>query len=307
MNLSFAYPLVLFLLLAPALLLVWVWRREGRRVVLPFDHGGRGSGRAWRMLLSVAESAPALVLAVVLVLLAGPQCLSEPKTKRALTNIQLCVDVSGSMTAEFGDGTRYDVCMQSINEFLDYRKGDAFGLSFFSDAVLHWVPLTSDGSAMRCAPPFMRPEVAYQALGGGTQIGMALRACSKVLAERQEGDRMILLLTDGDSADLWGGADLAVAKELRDAGITVFAVLVGGQRIQDEIVNITSMTGGESFEAGDPEGLKSIFRRIDQMKQAKLQKTMPDTMDNFEPFAVVGLILLALAILALFGLRYTPW
>ena len=58
---------------------------------------------------------------------------------------------------------------------------------------------------------------------------------------------------------------------------------------------------------GDPEALKSIFRRIDQMKQAKLQKTMPDTMDNFEPFAVVGLIVLALGILALFGLRYTPW
>ena len=44
MNLSFAYPLVLFLLLMPALLLVWVWRREGRRVVLPFDYGSRGSG-----------------------------------------------------------------------------------------------------------------------------------------------------------------------------------------------------------------------------------------------------------------------
>ena len=34
---------------------------------------------------------------------------------------------------------------------------------------------------------------------------------------------------------------------------------------------------------------------------------MKYTMDNFEPFAVVGLIVLALGILALFGLRYTPW
>jgi Ca-activated chloride channel family protein len=307
MNLSFAYPLVLFVLLVPAGLLAWLWRREGRRVVLPFDHGARGSGRAWRMLLSVAESLPALILAVVIVLLAGPQRLSEPKTKRSLTNIELCVDVSGSMTAQFGEGTRYDASMQSINEFLDFRKGDAFGLTFFSDGVLHWVPLTSDVSAMRCAPPFMKPEVAYQTLGGGTQIGMALRACRKVLADRQEGDRMIILITDGWSGDLYGGQDVAVAKELKESGVTVFAILVGGMEVPGDVHNITSITGGESFEAGNPEALKFIFRRIDQMKQAKLEKTVADTMDNFEPFCLAGLIALGLGTLTLFGLRYTPW
>jgi Ca-activated chloride channel homolog len=307
MNLSFAYPLVLFILLVPAGLLAWVWRREGRRVVLPFDHGGRGSGRGWRFFLGLAESLPALVLAVVILLLAGPQRLSEPKTKRSLTNIELCVDVSYSMVAQFGEGNRYEASMQSINEFLDYRKGDAFGLTFFSDGVLHWVPLTSDAAAMRCAPPFMKPEVALHVLGGGTQIGMALRACRKVLADRQDGDRMIILVTDGDSADLGGGNDVAVAKELKESGVTVFAILVGGMQIQGEVHNITSLTGGESFEAGDPEALKLIFRRIDHMKQARLEKTVADTMDNFEPLCVAGLIALGLGTLALFGVRYTPW
>jgi Ca-activated chloride channel family protein len=307
MNLSFAFPWVLALLIVPVKLLAWVWRRQERRVVLPFDYGGRGTGRGWRVLLNLAESLPALLLAVVIVLLAGPQRLSEPKTKRSLTNIEFCVDVSGSMTAQFGDGTCYDVSMQSINDFLDYRKGDAFGLTFFSDGVLHWVPLTSDVSAMRCAPPFMKPEVSYQTLGGGTQIGAALRACRKVLAERQEGDRMIILITDGWSGDLYGGQDVIVAKELKESGVTVFGILVGGMQVPGDVHNITSITGGESFEAGDPEALKQIFRRIDQMRQAKLEKTVADTMDNFEPFCLAGLIVLGLGTLALFGVRYTPW
>ena len=48
--------------------------------------------------------------------------------------------------------------MKAIDEFLKIRKGDAFGLTFFGNNVLHWVPLTSDPSAIRCAPPFMKPE-----------------------------------------------------------------------------------------------------------------------------------------------------
>ena len=37
---------------------------------------------------------------------------------------------------------------------------------------------------------------------GGTAIGKALRACKKVLADREEGDQMIVLVTDGISYDL---------------------------------------------------------------------------------------------------------
>ena len=75
--------------------------------------------------------------------------------------------------------------MEAINRFVDFRKGDAFGLTFFGNSVLHWVPLTSDVSAIKCATPFMRPERNIPGFGG-TEIGKALLACRKVLADRQE-------------------------------------------------------------------------------------------------------------------------
>ncbi len=305
---SFAYPAVLLLLVVPLVLLGWTWRRAGGRIALPFDHGqGRSSaGRGWGFLLGLADSLPALLLGVVVVLLAGPQQLSAPKSRRVLTNIEFCVDVSGSMTAPFGDGTRYDASMKAIDEFLNIRKGDAFGLTFFGNNVLHWTPLTSDPSAIRCAPPFMKPDNVPPWMGG-TMIGQALQACKEVLAAREGGDRMIVLVSDGDSFDLGNGNDETIAQTLKRNGIVVFAIHIAEGDPPGQIVNITSATGGEIFPVGEPEALESVFRRIDAMQTTKLEKTSPEVLDDFGPVCLAGLSVLGLAGLTFFGLRYTPW
>ena len=303
---SFTYPSVLFLLLIPALLFVWVWRRDSGRVVFPFDHGRQNRGRPLRFLIHSAESLRPLSLAVVIVVLAGPQQLSEPRTKKVMTNIEFCVDISRSMTAPFGEGTRYDASMAAINDFLDFREGDAFGLTFFGTSVLHWVPLTSDTSAVRCSPPFMRPEVAPRWFNG-TMIGKALLACRKVLSTREEGDRMIILVSDGQSFDLNGGKDQEIAKKLKASNITLYAIHIGGSQIPDSIVNITSLTGGEVFNPDDPETFKAVFQRIDEMQETRVEKIAAETMDHFLPYCIAGLSLLATSLLTLFGLRFTPW
>ena len=92
---SFSYPWVLLALVLPLMLLIWVWRRRSRRLMMPFDYGTQGRGRALAFLLGLAESIPPLILATVIVLLANPQQLSLPRTKRVLTNIELAVDISG--------------------------------------------------------------------------------------------------------------------------------------------------------------------------------------------------------------------
>lgn len=303
---SFAYPAVLVLLAAPVALIAWVWRRTSGRVAMPFDHGGQPSGRAWAIVLGMAESLPALILATVIVLLAGPQRLSAPRTKRVLTNIELCVDVSSSMISPLGDGTRYDASMKAIDHFLEVRKGDAFGLTFFGNNVLHWVPLTGDPSAIRCAPPFMKPQ-NVPVWFGGTEIGKALLACKELLTAREEGDRMIVLVTDGVSFDLSNGNDETIAQTLRKNNISVYAIHISETAVPDPIVNIARMTGGEVFPVDDPDALTAVFRRIDEMRETKLEKTASELLDDFAPACMVGLALLGASGCALFGLRYTPW
>lgn len=306
LDVTFAYPWVLVALVVPVALVVWVWRREDRRVALPVDHGRARRGRGWKVLLNLAEMLPALVLAVVIAILAGPQKLSAPKTRRALTNIEFCVDISGSMTAPFGDGSRYDASMAAIDRFLGAREGDAFGLTFFGNSVMHWVPLTTDTSAIRCAPPFMRPERAPPWFGG-TEIGKALLACMEELEAREEGDRLIVLVSDGWSADLYGGKDEEVARKLKAANISVYAIHTAESELPSEIVNITGLTGGEAFAAADDAALEAIFARIDSMNRARMEKTAAETIDDFAPLCMAGLSLLGLTGLSLLGLRYTPW
>jgi Ca-activated chloride channel family protein len=299
-------PWMLFTIIIPIAILAWIWRRRGRRVAVPLDHGVRPSRRVIQVLISLSESLLPAILTVAIVIACIPLTAGNPVSQRRLTNIEFCVDCSGSMTAKFGEGNRYDASMKAINEFLSYRDGDAFGLTFFATDVVRWCPLTRDTSAFRCALPFMKPD-SQRAIGGGTMIGRALINCRKVLEEQADGDRMIILVSDGQSADLSNGTDLEIAKELLAAGITVYGIHIGSTEIPAEILSLTAATGGEAFVSGDPKALESVFRRIDTMKPAQIETVGIEYVDSLQPFCVTGLGVLSAWILSSFGLRYTPW
>src|SRR3989475_10415312 len=210
---SFARPWVLLLLIAPVLLVWWEWRRRGRPLVLPFDHA-RAKARSWlERIIKAANLLPALLLAITVMLRAGPQRLAPPKEERVLSNIEFVLDVSGSMMSPFGEGTRADKAFEAIVEFTSYRKGDAFGLTIFGTEVVHWVPLTKDLTALRLAAPFLRPERMPPHMSG-TRIGHALEAVRARLRAPEGGERMIVLVSDGESFDLGGGAAQKLGEEL---------------------------------------------------------------------------------------------
>lgn len=302
---------LLFLLVIPFGLLMWVWAQKKPHLALPFDQrhliqGKQKRGRVWGVVLNIADSIPPLLLALVIIILAGPTRLGTPVQERELKNIQFCLDVSGSMQTNFGVAKRYDAAMEAINDFIDFREGDTFGLTIFGVQNLQWVPLTTDTSAFKCATPFLRPEQLPRGFNG-TMIGKALQSCRQVLLEREEGDRMIILVSDGNSFDLNPPNDEELARKLKADDIVVYAVHVSNTSLPPELATITTITGGEAFNPGDREGLRAVFRKIDQMQQTKLKPATAVRQDCFWPFAVVGMSLLAVALLTSFGLRYTPW
>ncbi len=303
---SFAHPWLLLLLAAPVLLGWWEAQRRGHPLVLPFDHAQPRHGRFLRRLVTGANLLAPLLLAVAILLLAGPQRLAQPESERVLTNIHFVMDVSGSMTAPFGDGKRADKALKAIEEFTTYRKGDAFGLTVFGSDVLHWVPVTKDLSAIRLSAPFIRPEKMPPWMGG-TLIGRALRSVRTILASRPEGDRMVVLVSDGESADLGGGAAQELGEELAKENIVVFYIHAAEGSPQEETFTLASLTGGAAFAAGDPAALSEVFKRIDAMKPAKMKPSTPEPVDFFWPVVVPGLALLGLQVVGAFGVRYTPW
>ena len=303
----FAHPWLLSLLIIPLGMLIVGWKRHGAQVVVPFDHGAYRPRKFWRFALRIASSLPALLLAIAIVFFAGPQRQSEPRTRRIMTNIEFLVDVSGSMTSTYGDGDRYDAAMENIFKFIDARKGDAYGLTVFGSDVLHWVPLTTEPSALKCSPPFLSPRKLPPWFGGGTLIGKGLESCLASLSARGDGDRMIILLTDGYSFDLSNGNDEIIAQKLRAANIRVYCIHIDHSDPPLEVQLIASLTGGQTFGAGDPAALPAVFRRIDEMEKARVERIAGETVDDFHPWALAGGGVLLAMLLAGFGLRFTPW
>jgi Ca-activated chloride channel family protein len=304
---SFHQPAFLWLLAVPVMWGFWQWVRRGHPLVLPFDFGRQREGRRLRVLVNLAQTLPALLLAVAVLVLAGPRRPAPPENERILNNILICLDVSGSMSMRFGNTTRFEAAMQAARQFCEYRQGDAFGLTVFGTEYLHWFPPTKELSAIRNALPFVQ-QVRSLPWFGGTLIGVALRGCKERLVRTKEGDRAIILISDAGSGDFSGGRDRQIAQELADAKIRVYTILIGNDMFGvDGVYTIAAITAGKVFRVEDPGALDSVFREIDQMQKAKFRQTTSDWVDFYRPLSFAGLAAAGLWVLTLFGLRYTPW
>jgi Ca-activated chloride channel homolog len=305
---SFHYPAMLWLLALPILWGFWQWVRRGHPVVVPFDFGHQREGRRLRVLVNLVQTLPAVLLAVAVLIAAGPRRPAPPENERILNNITICLDMSGSMSSPFGSGTRFDAAVAAARQFCEYRKGDAFGLTVFGSEHLHWFPPTKDLSAMRNAMTFIQPARALPWFGG-TMIGNALGGCRDRLTRTKEGDRAIILITDGGSGDFEGGRDRQIGEELADADIRVFTILIGDNTSfgSEGIQTIAAATGGRVFTAADPATLRSVFGEIDKMQKAKFKQVTSDWVDDYRILAMVGLAVAGLWGLGMLGLRYTPW
>jgi Ca-activated chloride channel homolog len=310
---TFAHPKLIILLVIPVTLIFWEWVRRGQPLVLPFD--GARQRRGWILggLVLVANCLPAVLLAAAIVLLARPLTFAPPKTERKLSNIQIVLDTSPSMMMPYGQQggekpyTRFDGAMDTVEKFITARKGDAFGLTVFSRHFIHWVPLTQDVSAIRLARTFISPRIFPDPIWGGTFIAKALDGAITPLLKHPEGDRMIILITDGEGQDIVRGMEREVIAKLRQNRITVFAASMSDLEIAPGMISIARETGGEVFRALTPQALQKVFNRIDQMKKVEVRATRPEVLDFLDPFLPPALVVLAAQVVVLFGLRFTPW
>lgn len=320
----FQHPQLLGLLALPVMLAFWEWTRRGQPVAMPFDHGSQGRGRFLQFLVLCANCLPAALLALAIIFLAHPMTHTPPEVERQLNNVQIVLDTSGSMAEAHGPQTRgrhrrFDSAMDAIEQFISHRQGDAFGLTIFARSFVHWLPLTLDTQSITLSRPFIEPYHSRldspasgrrgwpEELWGGTFIGKALHGAADLLAQRPEGDRMIILITDGESSDINPPLDAAVIEHLRAERILLYTIMLTGDKISQPLIHITRATGGEVFNAVTPEALASVFEKIDEMKKVVVLEKRPQVIDFYDPFFIPALSLLGASVIALFGLRFTPW
>lgn len=314
-----ADPLWLLALLA----LPWlVWRHHARprHGALLASRLPRRTGRAWRLHLPF--------YCALLAFLALVTALARPRLgyswEEATTegiDIQIVVDVSGSMAAEdFQPRNRLEVAKQVVRDFISRRPGDRIGITVFGGSALTRSPLTTD----RAMLDELVAATELSTVADGTAIGVALANAASRLKDSTAKSKVILLLTDGvnNAGEIDPFSSAAVADGL---GLKVYTIGVGkaGKApvplqardpltgrivtrrvmmdvdIDEELLRtIADRTGGSFFRATDPETLRAVFDRIDKLEKTPMKvKKYTRYRESFQPFAWCALGLLAMPML----------
>ncbi|MHB8814238.1 MAG: vWA domain-containing protein [Steroidobacteraceae bacterium] len=207
------------------------------------------------------------------------QPLPLPTTGR---EIMLAIDCSGSMASQdMGGASRLEIVQIVAGRFIDRRQGDQIGLILFGTRPYLQAPLTTDLSTVHQFLDEAVVGVAGRQPALGDAIGLAIKELRQ--RERTSGAPMhqsvLILLTDGGN-DAGVIPPIEAARLAAQTGLRIFTIGVGAAEEQslfgmtagntdlDEglLKRIASITGGEYFRATDPQALRAVYRRIDQLE-----------------------------------------
>jgi len=314
---GFAWPWMWLALPLP-LLAAWLLpARPSSSAALRVPYGPRleaiatTGGRAHRLRFAgLAWLAWVLLCAAA----ARPQQLGEalvpPQTGR---DLMLAVDLSGSMSEpdmELGGRIvdRLTAAKAVLADFLDRRAGDRVGLIVFGQRAYALTPLTRDLDTVRDQ---LRDSVAGLA-GRETAIGDALGLAVKRLRDQPEGQRVVVLLTDG--VNTAGVLEPLKAAELaREEGVRIHTIAFGGTGAgfslfgltlptsgsgddMDEatLQKIAQETGGRAFRARDTLELADIYAELDRIEPVEQPgKPVRPRLERY-PWPLAASLLLAL-------------
>lgn len=283
---ALAWPWALLALPLPWLMRWWPRRAAAAPALrVPYAAGSlaglghAGGAAAWR----IGRLLLWLAWASLCVALARPQQLGEPVTPpQQGRQMMLAVDVSGSMSED--DMTlggqvvqRLSAAKAVLADFLDRRAGDRVGLLIFGERAYTLTPITADLTTVR--NQLTDSEVGLA--GRDTAIGDAIALAVKRLREQPEGQRVLILLTDGVSnagvLTPLRAAELAKAEGVRvypvafggDGGMSLFGVQIApGEDPVDEatLQRIAELTGGRAFRARNTDELAGIYAELDRLE-----------------------------------------
>lgn len=314
MNITFANPEMLLLLIAVPLLAVWYYYRLQAKesdvrysTLMPFAGSRQSLKERLRHLPFILRM---LVVSLAVIALARPQTTSKGENVYSEgIDIILALDISGSMLAEDFQPNRIEAAKSVAQEFITGRTNDRIGLVIFSGESFTQCPLTVDYEVLKS---LIKPLKSGM-IEDGTAIGLGLANGINRLRESKAKSKVIILLTDG--VNNRGEIDPITAAQIAQSfGIRVYTVGVGtageapypvqtpyGTRYQmvpveiDEKVlrQVAEMTDGKYFRATDNRKLRAIYREIDALEKTRIEvRSFRRYTELFYSFALAAVLLL---------------
>lgn len=321
-NIIFGQPLFFLLGLLLPVMVIWYIKMNNRQTAVIKVSSSKSFTKlnSWR---TASRHVPfilrLLAFAFIITALARPQTkVEQQQTEGEGIDIVLCLDVSGSMTAQDFAPNRMEAAKKVASDFIDRRPTDRIGIVVFSGESFTQCPLTTDKAVLHSAVDAIRNGL----LQDGTAIGDGLSTSVDRIRNSKSKSKVIILLTDGENNGGLIGPDNA--KEIAKAfGIKVYTIGLGtegyaaqpeatssGTIVQQQkvaidenlLTSIANETGGKYFRAKDNISLENIYKEIDGLEKSKVEvATLTRYTEKFFPLVVIALGLLLLE----FILRFT--
>jgi Ca-activated chloride channel family protein len=280
-----------------------------------------GNTRSNSANLSYLKYLASVIWILIVISGSGIQWLGKPlPVQQSGRDLLLAIDLSGSMqtpdmVTNGENVTRIDIVKNVAHEFIDNRTGDRLGLILFGSAPYLQTPLTFD----RHTVAQMLDDATIGLAGEQTAIGDAIGLTVKKLMDYPDGDKALILLTDGgNNAGVLQPLDAAklAAKE----HIKIYTIGLGASQMtiqgmfgartinpsSDLDVNtlkqIAALTGGQFFRAEDGDSLRNIYDHINQLEPVKADSVIIRPITPFYPWSF-GLALILSFILVLLKAR----
>lgn len=321
-NITFGQPQFFYLLILLPVIIGWkiIKGRSQQAAINVSSVSGLQDISSWKNVLHQTPFVLRLLaLTCIILALARPQTRNdEQNTEGEGVDIILCIDVSGSMTAQDFTPNRMEAAKKVAEDFVDQRMTDRIGIVIFSGESFTQCPLTTDHTVLKTQIQQIRNGL----LEDGTAIGSGLATSVDRLRTSTAKSKVVILLTDGVNNS--GLIDPSTAKEIaKRFNVKVYTVGVGtegyaptpvntpmGIVMQNEKVtidekllsSIASETGGRYFRAKDNQSLKNIYNEIDKLEKSKVQViTFRRYAEKFYPLVFAALLFLFLEVF----LRFT--
>ncbi|PTX96717.1 hypothetical protein DB345_05910 [Spartobacteria bacterium LR76] len=238
-----------------------------------------------------------VALAFSVIAMARPRLdVGESPDARNGVDIVFCVDVSGSMDArdfptKTGMVSKRDAYIMAINDMVDKRPNDRFGMIGFAADTYILSPLTIDGDWIK----EVLKDIKLQAW---TAIGEGILSSVDLLKQSEAKSRVIIVTSDGGNN--YGISPLEAAEVAAKDNIRVYTVQfmsprsVGIGNANSLMSRIASKTGGMYFQAASLESIVSIYREIDRLERSKFEQKQSRMYEELFPWVVLGAFLTVL-------------
>ena len=323
----FAHDIGLYLLVSvPLMIVIFIWLRNWRRKSMQaFIASGLQEDMIPKYSSFRTGLKASLITASLLFLciaVADPQIGTKyEEVKREGFDVMIALDVSNSMLAEDLAPNRLARSKQAISKLIDRLKNDRIGVIVFAGEAFVQLPLTTDHSAAKLFLSSIDTDIIPNQ---GTAIGAAIELAAQSFDEKNQKNRAIIIISDGENHEDDAMEQAGAAAE---EGISVHTIGIGsldgapiplyqrgrkmGYRKDKEGNTVVSKLNDVMLQqvagAGDGSyiranntkvGLNALFDELEKMERTEYgSKMFTSYEDRFQIFLAIALALLFIELL----------